>query len=322
MSGLYPPTSATQLLFFMPSLKILLSGGSSFSGYHIVQTLAQAGHDVWTTLQSSPESYQNQKARRIQSLGSDISIVPHTPFGSPAFLNLLREGFDIYGHHGAWTDNYRSMDYRLQHAFENNTYNIQSVMKSCAQHQTQIVLTSSIFEGDTHNPPFSPYGLAKSLTTQTFFFYAQQYNVPISRFVIPNPFGPLDNPKLLHYLCKEWLEGRTPMIQTPDYIRDNIPVDLLALAYQHWIEQPQIPKDKSFRPAGYQGSMSTFAKRVSSELAPRLSLSCPLHFATQTDFSQPLRLLNQTPAQPLCPQWNEELFWDALATDILSWKNR
>ena len=160
----------------------------------------------------------------------------------------------------------------------------------------------------------------KSLTTQTFFFYAQQYQIPISRFVIPNPFGILDNPKLLHYLSTEWLKKRTPIIQTPVYIRDNIPVDLLAFSYLYWLKKQSLSPETVFEPSGYQSSMADFAKRVATELSDRLGLPCPLLFKTQTDFSQPHTLINSTPAPILCPQWNEKSFWDSLALDILSRK--
>ncbi|MEC7986722.1 MAG: NAD(P)-dependent oxidoreductase [Myxococcota bacterium] len=303
----------------MSSLKILLSGASSFSGFHILQSLSQAGHEVWATLQSPTSSYRDLKKRRIQSLPSNIRIVENTPFGSTGFLNLLEEEFDIYGHHGAWTQNYRSIDYELHRAFENNTHNIKAVMECLSRTQTHVVISSSIFEGNAQTPPFSPHGLVKSITTQAFFLYAQLYDVPISRLVIPNPFGPLDNAKIIAYLCKEWFAGRVPIVQTPQYIRDNIPVDLLALSYRYWIEQPR-SFQSSFHPSGYQSSMGEFAKRVAKELAPRLQIDCPIQFAVQTRFEQPKTLINNISAHMLCPQWSEERFWDLFALDLLSRK--
>jgi len=255
---------------------------------------------------------------RIEKLPSSVHIVPNISFGHAPFLELLQENFDVYAHHGAWTNNYRSLDYKLHKAFQNNTHNIKEVMEQLAQQDCkQIIVSSSIFEGDTCNrPPISPHGLAKKLTSETFFFYANLFQQNISRFVIPNPFGPLDNPKLIHYLATEWFNKRTPTLKTPLYIRDNIPVDLLAYSYVYWLQSPK-DNDKTFAPSGYVESMKCFAQRVSKELSNRLSIPCPLLFSDQRSFAQPKRLINPTKAQSLCPKWNEQDFWEALSVDLL-----
>ena len=40
--------------------------------------------------------------------------------------------------------------------------------------------------------------------------------------MIPNPFGPYEEPRFMAYLMKTWLKGEVARVQTPRYVRDNI----------------------------------------------------------------------------------------------------
>ena len=51
---------------------------------------------------------------------------------------------------------------------------------------------------------------------------------PFGKFVIPNPFGPLEEPRFCAYLVRTWKKGETARVNTPLYVRDNIHVSLLA----------------------------------------------------------------------------------------------
>ena len=46
------------------------------------------------------------------------------------------------------------------------------------------------------------------------------------KFVIPDPF--FEEPRFYNYLVQSWLKAEVPAVRTPLYVRDNIPVDLLA----------------------------------------------------------------------------------------------
>ena len=65
-------------------------------------------------------------------------------------------------------------------------------------------MTGSVFEQDegVGNAPmaaFSPYGLSKGLTAQAFRYGCGTLDVPLGKFVIPNPFGPFEEPRFCHY---------------------------------------------------------------------------------------------------------------------------
>ena len=210
------------------------------------------------------------------------------------------------------------MDYEFEAAFANNTRSMRQVCIALASKSCQkVIVSGSIFEeGDEL---FSPHGLVKRMTAETTTFYGNQSGMHVSKFVIPNPFGPLDNPKLIDYLCREWYAGRTPQIRTPLYVRDNIPVDLLAHGFVYWVEEcPNTVGTSAFTPSGYISSMGEFVDKVAAEMRPRLGLACAVEMGSQTDFSQPMVLVNDTPLQHMFSEWNETEFWDLLAEHQLN----
>ena len=104
--------------------------------------------------------------------------------------------------------------------------------------------------------------------------------------MIPNPFGPYEEPRFTAYLIRCWRSGETPSVRTPDYVRDNIHVTLLAAAYRRFVEGlPAKPAITKYGPSGYVESQGAFAQRFAREMQPRLGFPCPVEIAVQTEFS-------------------------------------
>ena len=59
--------------------------------------------------------------------------------------------------------------------------------------------------------------------------------------------------------------------------------------------------------------MGDFVDKVALEMRPRLGLDCNVILGPQTDFSQPMVLVNETPLGHMFDDWNEDSAWDALA---------
>ena len=220
-------------------MKILFTGASSFTGYWFVKTLAAAGHEIVCPLRGAPEHYDNIRKQRVGKLQSFCRLVPDTPFGTEAFFKLICEGgaWDLLCHHATEAANYRSPDFDIQRALQNNTLNLRAVLAALkADGLKGVVLTGSVFENDEgagEEPlrAFSGYGLSKGLTWQMFRHHCGEARVPLGKFVIPNPFGPFEEPRFTAYLMRSWKEGKLAGVKTPDYVRDNVPVDLLAAVY-------------------------------------------------------------------------------------------
>ena len=219
-------------------MRILMTGASSFTGYWFVRALSALGHDLVAIFTGTAASYRgtDSRAQRYEHLKQLCECVHETRFGDRRFLGLLGSGavFDRVCPHGAQVGDYRSSDYNVLAAVQANTLAIDQVLASMAQRGVGgLLLTGSVFErgeglGPTATEAASPYGLAKSVTSDLFHFYAARQGVALAKFVIPNPFGPLEEPRFTAYLMREWLAGQTAIVQTPAYVRDNIHVGLLA----------------------------------------------------------------------------------------------
>lgn len=304
-------------------MKILFTGASSFTGYWFVKTLAAAGHEITCPLRGAPESYEGVRKRRVETLQSLCRLVPNSPFGSENFLNLIRAGghWDILCHHATESANYKSPDFDFLSALHNNTLNLRTVLAAFKNAGlTAAVLTGSVFENDEGrgNEPmraFSGYGLSKGLTWQAFRFYCGEAQIPLGKFVIPNPFGPFEEPRFTAYLMKNWREGKTAGVKTPDYLRDNIHVDLLAMAYADFINRVLAQKSGTLKinPSGYVEQQGEFAQRIAREVQKRLGWECKLELPKQEDFSEPLQRINTEPVAGNFPNWNEAQAWDAFA---------
>ena len=299
-------------------MKILFTGASSFTGFWFVKNLTLAGHELVCPVTGDLENYTDVRRRRVEQLKPLCRFIPQSPFGSENFLKLAGgEKFALLCHHAADVTNYKSADFDTLRALQNNSLNLRAVLKaaSCA-----VVLTGSVFENDegAGNQPrraFSPYGLSKGLTFQSFRYYCLEAGWPLGKFVIPNPFGPFEEPRFTAFLMKSWKAGKPAEVKTPDYLRDNVHADLLADAYVKFAEKTVTAGEPLLKtnPSGYVEKQGEFAQRVAREVKSRLGWTCELKLAKQEDFGEPLNRHNTEPAAALIPGWNESKAWDAFA---------
>jgi nucleoside-diphosphate-sugar epimerase len=241
-------------------------------------------------------------------------------FGSPELVELLTSGrFEVLCHHAADVTNYKSADFDAAAALAANTRNIAGVLNTFhAAGGRRIVLTGSVFENDEGAgseglAAFSPYGLSKALTAQSFRYYARVAGLGLGKFVIPNPFGQFEEPRFTAYLVKNWYAGKTPSVETPAYVRDNIHVSLLARAYARFVERAPAEGLASLHPSGYVESQGAFAMRFAREMRSRLGLSCDVDLKVQTKFTEPRIRINTEAAEAMVPDWNEREAWDSVA---------
>ncbi len=303
-------------------MKILFTGASSFTGFWFVKTLAAAGHEIVCPITRNLEDYASLRGQRLEWLKPVCRLVPNAPFGSDAFVRLVRtESFDQLCHHAADVKNYKRLDFDAAAALRNNTHNLATVLGAAGARGLQsVVLTGTYFEageglGSEPQRTFSPYSLSKTLTFEAFRAECQQARLPLGKFVLPNPFGPLEEPRFTAFLMHEWQADKTCEVRTPDYLRDNIHVDLLAAVYARFVAQvarAKVPLLK-INPSGYVETQGEFARRVAREVHSRLGWSCRLKLLKQEDFSEPLSRSNTESAAKECPAWQESAAWDAFA---------
>lgn len=302
-------------------MKILFTGASSFTGYWFVHELAAAGHEITSTFRKPAAEYTEIRGTRLQQLNGRCRAVHGVNFGSPEFVELIKSGgFDLLCHHAADVTNYKSPDFNTIEATAANTRNLAATLAAFKSAGGKaVLLTGSVFENDEGAgseglQAFSPYGLSKALTHQVFRYYAGAAGLPMGKFVIPNPFGPYEEPRFTAYLVKTWASGKPASVQTPLYVRDNIHVSLLAKCYAKYAADLHARRaPHRVNPSGYVESQGAFTLRFAREMKPRLNLACEVELKDQTQFTEPRVRINTDQPDVKALGWSEAAAWDELA---------
>lgn len=290
-------------------MRILFTGASSFTGMWFVEKLAAAGHHIIAPLRRPFTDYHDLRKARIERLLLSADLRFGVPYGSKEFLELAREPFDLFCHHAADVANYKSPDFDYAAALKNNTGNLHEILpalRSCKK----IVLTGSVFEqnegaGSDNLRAVSPYGLSKGLTSDVFQYFCQIYQMPLAKFVIPNPFGPFEEFRFTSFLMQHWMEKKAAHVTMPAYVRDNIPASLLADAYVDFV----LSDRKKSNPSGYVGTQGAFTQIFAENMRKRLNLPCEYTLANQTEFLEPRERFNTEPVDLS----QDQKAWDELA---------
>ena len=299
-------------------MRILFTGASSFPGYWFVRELVAAGHEVVAACRADG-SYQGLRAERVRMVGELCETRFGCAFGNDNFLTLAKTPFDVLCHHGAEVSDYRSPDFDPYRAAAANLYRLPEVLRALKDRGCRrLVLTGSVFEaneGAGSSPPraFNPYGLSKTLTAEAAAFYAAREGFTFEKLVIPNPFGPYEEPRFTAYLMKTWLACETARVQTPRYVRDNIHISLLAKAYAAFVAANPPPGTvRRLNPSGYPESQGAFAERVRREAESRLGRPCRLEVGVQSEFPEPPVRINTDLCDITALGWSEAQAWDEL----------
>ncbi len=297
-------------------LRVIITGVSSFTGAWIAAELARDGHRVTGTLQRSRAEYPDLETRRLaMAQAHGVELAERVSYGSPRFTGLIDRGCDVLCYHGADVRDYRSPDFDVQRAVAANFSGFaETCSRAVAAGTGRLIYTGSVGEpgeggGTEPDRAISPYGLSKGLTWQAIERETARAGLQLGKFVVPNPFGMLEQERFCTYLVRSWSRGEVPEVRTPDYVRDNIPIDKLARAYADFVARPDLER---WAPSGYVGTQGEFTARFAREIGARLPLPTPFALATQTDFSEPMIRIN---ADPQVSAWDETGFWDALAAD-------
>ena len=264
----------------MAALRILITGASSFTGCWFARGLAAAGHEVSATFRR--REYEGLRAERVRLVCEVVQPLWERALGD------VTGDWDVICAHGAEATEYRSPDFDADAAVAENTRGLSRLSAE------RIVVTSSVFENGVQ----TPYAESKRRTTEAFAA------VSAAVFVIPNPFGPWEEPRFTTHLVRTWLGGDVAAVNTPDYVRDNIHAQALADAYVRFVESDAARA----APSQYRETQGAFAQRFARELEPFLGVECRLDLREQTSFDEPVELVNTDPVDGPEP-WDELAEW-------------
>jgi nucleoside-diphosphate-sugar epimerase len=302
-------------------MRILLTGASSFTGSWFAQELARAGHAIIAAFRGECGDYEGIRGERVKAVAKIAEPLWRVEFGDDRFLEAAgAQDFDLFLHHAAEAADYRSWDFDALAAAEKNTRSARRLLALLAERGCRkLILTGSVFEpyegvGDASARAFNPYGLSKHLTFELFRIESERLGLSLGKFVIPNPFGPREEKRFTSYLAREWAAARVPTVSTPVYVRDNIHVSLLSLAYRRFcMTLPDGAGLVRTGPSGYIESQGAFARRVAREIGTRTGWICEVAEAQQKDFPEPLVRANADLVAQALPEWDEGNAWDELA---------
>lgn len=297
---------------------VLLTGASSFTGLWIAEALAAAGHEVTATLARSTEAYEPLRRDRAARLARIAEVIPEHPLASQAFRDLIAgRRFELFAHHGADIPGYREPGYDPQAGLARNMAGAREALEGLADRGlAALIVTGTLFEpgeggAAPDEPAVSPYGLSKGMTNQLWRTMVRARGLAFGKFVIANPFGPMEQGRLVWSLFQSWMDGRPGLVRTPAYVRDNLPVPLLAGAYVRLAADllAHARADRIARPSGYVAPQGLFALKVASEAGARLGRECGLELTVQATLAEPYVRANSEPC--LLGDWGERAFWDA-----------
>jgi nucleoside-diphosphate-sugar epimerase len=305
-------------------MKIIFTGASSFTGCWFAHELVRRGHQVACTFQAaSANAYEGNRARRVASLLESPGIQPiwAVSFGDPAFIELCRkQTFDILCHHASDVRGYKSADFNWAAAVAANTRGATEVFGALGKAECRaIVYTGSYFEpdegaGKSNSEAVSPYGLSKGLSATALRYFSAREGLGWRKFVMPTPVGPGEDDRFLSFLINSWRCGPSATVRTGRYIRDHVPIKMLARCYADLVER--IANNREIfvvRPSGWIEPVGEFACRVARGVRESLGCPCEVIEPEQTDFSEPPVRYN---SEALLEAWSEEQdlrFWQEVA---------
>jgi len=297
--------------------RILLTGGSSFTGVWIAEALAAAGFEVIAPLLRERPDYEGVRLARVRRLEQCAKVTFGRALGSDALLADIRSsgGVDVLAHHAAHITGYRDPGFDPIDALARNTAGASAMLEAVRAAGAELmVLTGSVFEagegGGDEAGAVTPYGLSKTLTSAAFDYWTRAAGLRFGRFVIPSPYGALEERRFGWHLFRTWFAGGAAAVRTPLYVRDHLAAPRLGRAYAEYVVEALGSEAQATvaRPSGWIAPQGEFAQRVAAEAGRRLGLACAVDLAEQTVLEEPLVRVNDQPAR--AADWDEDAFWD------------
>lgn len=293
---------------------VLMTGATSFTGCHVARILVDRGFEVIGTLTRPEIAYDTPLLRARRGHSAIPTWCSEAPFGSDRMRTLLSERrVDVFVNHGARIEGYRQADFDVARSCEASLRHVDEVMRALvAAGCRRVVHTGTFFEPDeptAGEPAGSRYGESKGRTWEGIRDAALAAGLAVSKVVIPNPIGPLENPdRLVPSFHRMWRRGEIPVVRAPDLVRDQLPVTWLARTY---LEECERGGAETFvrRPSGFVLRNADFVRKVCDEISLRSDLA-PRFRVEPEPTTEPLRRVNREPAPELDDAIACERFWD------------
>ena len=297
-------------------MKILLTGASSFTGFHFASHLATAGHEVTCPLtRRSIQRYgdvRHVRWHRLNKLSGKVDLVFNAQQGTRNFFDIFKSrDYDLFCHHGAAVSGYKLPNFNPVAAVADNMAGFGAVL----DHVKAVVTTGTIAEPGEGGPDaMSAYGVSKAATWMLVKHLCEKANKPIAKFVISNPFGPYEEPdRFCATAVRSWKAGEPVSVVDAGRVRDNIHVKLLAEAYVKACEMAAWSESRVYRPLGTIETWGHFVERFASEMGQRMNFKSQQTIRDRDSKTSEPRV--RTNSDPVRVPYREEesILWDEIA---------
>lgn len=304
-------------------MKVLLTGATSFTGAHIARALVDAGFEVAGTLTKRMPEYSDPLVQQRRGYGRVIEWIESAPIGSPRFLEAVKTVRpDVFINHGADIRNYRSPDFNYLASVSSSLLGAREVCDALAAAGCRrFIHSGSVFEPDEGEAAFatkpaaeaiSIYGVSKAMVWEPYRFFAAKAGLPVTKIVIADPIGPLENAdRLVPAFVAAWKSGKVPRLTTPTLLRDRVPAPWLARVYAEEARRdaPDKPAVRARRPSAYALTNEAFLKLVVEKFSARAKRSLPIDIAP-TPTTEPHKRINTEVLPELKNTLAEDAFWE------------
>lgn len=296
-----------------------ITGASSFTGYWIAKVLTARGYRVSNLFSRPRDQYAGVRAERVhQASGESYFNLDASRGDLQNWIEEFRP--DVWIHHHHWMHDFRSNKYDLNRARSIGVVPLPAIVEQLVSSGCKGVIFSGTYcepgEGEGQSAIHSsPYALSKREVWDKLQELCVRQGLPLSKIVIPNPVGPLEDPeRLTPSLLQAASVGKPFVVHAPQSMIDFIPIQCLASAYVESVRQLCKGKFGIRRPSGWTGTVGQWTEKVLTEVAYR-RLRWPT--AELSFGSEPVsEILRNPETEKVDCNWTA--FWDDLAEDIRS----
>lgn len=261
-------------------MNILITGQNSFTGLHLCKQFLEKGWNVYSLTSGNKEKLnRSQKLllKQIELQKNYHQIVCNYEAKDIELVKSLKKNINVFVIHGYNVLNYKSKDLDPLEIARDSTEWLKEFPDTLKNLGCKIIaFTGTYFENFDLNLQ-TPYSISKTISWKLINYYFKDFS--LLNYLFPNPFGIGEGKKFTNYLLTNFVNNSSVLINTPNQIRDNVPVDFLIEDYIDMISEISLfPKNKILRksPSYFVESNLEFVNRIARQITCNYENYSPL----------------------------------------------
>ncbi|MDO8527453.1 MAG: NAD(P)-dependent oxidoreductase [Deltaproteobacteria bacterium] len=227
---------------------IVVTGISSFVGFHLALGLKKKGFEVTGIVSKPLEEYSGTRKTRLDHIKDHCALRVLDMTNETEMRRFISEQKpQVWIHHAGFAVQYASPDYDRKMGHAVNVEPLYPLFEALHQNGALgVIVTGSSMEysvsseGNSETDfcsPNTPYGLSKLAETLTAMQLSSKYNLPLRIARLYIPFGTFDAEEKLVSQVVNRLKNRTPVSLVPQNVqRDFLYIEDVVSAYATLVE--------------------------------------------------------------------------------------